>query len=232
MRSFKVPFGTDPVKQAVSRVILFNSEGGLYDTPDEGFSAIAGVENKEAAAHTVPAGKEEDEQREQRKLSQEEGAMVRSVPAGAPKSGVPEVAHVSAGASKSGVPETAQRVVRSTCRKEGEIQRLAVKPVLGSDEETDGGMPKLSAPKIERQGNVRAVESNRAVETDAQQNCGTILSEKVCAILGATVGAPRTLRQADSKAVESSQTNRAEVQQNCGAISGDEVCTILVVPKI
>ena len=72
-RSFEVPLGTDPVKQAVSRVLLFNSEGGPYDTPDEGFSAIARVKSEEAAAHTVPAGKEGDEQgqREQRERSGE-----------------------------------------------------------------------------------------------------------------------------------------------------------------
>ena len=67
-RSFEVPFGTDPVKQAVS---LFNIEGGLYDTPDEGFSAIARVEKEKAAAHTVPASKDGDRQgqREQRECS-------------------------------------------------------------------------------------------------------------------------------------------------------------------
>ena len=60
--SFEVPFGTHPVKQAVSRVLLFNSEGGLYDTPDEGFSAIARVEKEKAAAHTVPPGKDGNRQ--------------------------------------------------------------------------------------------------------------------------------------------------------------------------
>ena len=79
--SFEVRFGTDPVKQAVSRVLLFNSEGGLYDTPDEGFSAIARVDKKKAAAHTVPASKDGDRQgqHEQRERSWEENTMVHSV---------------------------------------------------------------------------------------------------------------------------------------------------------
>ena len=98
-RSFEVPFGADPVKQAVSRVPLFNSEGGTYDTPDAGLSAIARVDKEKPAAHTVPASKGESRQghREQRERSKEEHTRVHRVaeeggaeqPQGASKSGGP-----------------------------------------------------------------------------------------------------------------------------------------------
>ena len=69
------------MKQAVSRVPLFNIEGGPYDTPDEGLSAIARVEREKAAAHTVLASEEGDRlgQREQRKIPREEHTMVQNV---------------------------------------------------------------------------------------------------------------------------------------------------------
>ena len=56
-RSFEVSFDTDRVKQAVSQVPLFNSEGGPDSDPDEGFSMLAS-EEEDNAKHNVHGGGE------------------------------------------------------------------------------------------------------------------------------------------------------------------------------
>ena len=56
-RSFEVSFDTDRVKQAVSQVPLFNSEGGPDSDPDESFSMLAS-EEEDNAKHSVQGSKE------------------------------------------------------------------------------------------------------------------------------------------------------------------------------
>ena len=81
----------------------------------------------------------------------------------------------------------------------------------------------VGVPRIERQADSEAVESSLTNTAEAQQKCGAILSEEVCAILGV----PEIEHQANIRAVESNRAGEADVQQNGGTISSEEVCVIL-----